>query len=125
LLDDRILTEPPDATDTSSGGSVARILVVEDQFVGAFLRSLLKSRKYDVVLATAAGARVILQADPACVDLLMTNTPLEFTFFPELPLLYLAANPVPEAIEGFTRALALSKPFHPRDLFDCIRRLLA
>ena len=93
--------------------------------MSAFLRSLLAQRNYEVTIATAGVARTMLRDNRTSIDVLITNVPLEFTGTPDVPLLYLAANPLPEAIRGFERVLFLVKPFHPRDLLDCIRKLLA
>ena len=125
MLDDEGLTNSVHETDTLRGPSAARILVVEDQFVGAFLRSLLAPRNYEVAFASPSVARLILQEDPGSVDVLITNAPLQFTKTPDVALLYLSSNPVPEAIQSFAHARPLTKPFHPRELFECLRELLS
>jgi hypothetical protein len=66
----------------------------------------------------------MLRDGRAGFDLLITNKPLEFAARPDMPILYLAATPELDAIRGFRRALTLAKPFHPRDLFECIQQLL-
>ena len=103
---------------------MATVLVVEERFVSGFLCSALEQRGYRVICATADAARATLGRDSGTVDLLITNTPLVFADSAGLPLLYLAACPDEKVIEPFDRALALAKPFHPRQLFDCVRRLL-
>ena len=125
LADDKILTDSPGAIGTVHGPPVATVLVVEDPYVSAFLRSLLVQRNYEVVFAGFSDARDMLLTGRARIDVLVTNSPLEFTGTPGVPLLYLAANPDLSAIRGFTRALALTKPFHPRELLDCVARLLS
>jgi DNA-binding response OmpR family regulator len=102
----------------------ATILVVEEQFVSEFLRSALTHQGYKVICATAGVARAILRRDRESVKLLVTNTPLEFAAFPDLPVLYLAACPDPAQIDPFADSLALAKPFHPRRLFECVAQLI-
>jgi DNA-binding response OmpR family regulator len=125
LADDGILTESQGAAGTAHGQPVATILVVEDQYVGAFLHSLLTQRNYEVVLASRRAAQAMLRENQARFDVLITNKPLDFTATPDLPLLYLSSSPVPEAIEGFRRALMLSKPFQPGALFERLNELLS
>jgi hypothetical protein len=93
--------------------------------VSLFLRSLLVPRNYEVILASQRVARTMLLEGTGSLDLLITNSPREFAAMPDMPLLYLSASPEPEAIQGFARASYLAKPFHPRDLFESIRRLLS
>lgn len=102
----------------------ATILVVEEQFVSEFLRSALTHQGYAVICATAGVARALLRRDRGAVKILVTNAPGEFAAFPDLPLLYLAACPDPALTEPFARSLSLAKPFHPRDLFECVAQLL-
>lgn len=100
------------------------ILVVEEQFVSEFLRTVLSQRGYEVICSRTGGAHSLLQRDRAKVDVLVTNVPLEFADFPDLPVLYVAASPDPEATLGFERCVALQKPFQARRLFECIQQLV-
>ena len=58
------------------------------------------------------------------MQLLITNTPLVFAAFPDLPVLYLAASPDPAAVEPFASSRSLAKPFHPRRLLEFVAQLL-
>ena len=113
----------PGSAEISEGGVLTTVLVVEEQFVSEFLRSVLSKRGYRVICANCHRAKVMLRQGPEPVTVLITNKPLEFVSTPEVPILYVAACPDPEVIRGFGRALALSKPFHPRDLLECLRKL--
>jgi hypothetical protein len=66
----------------------------------------------------------MLRQGTESVALVITNKPLEFVTTPDVPILYVAACPDPDVIRGFGRALSLSKPFHPRDLIECLRTLI-
>jgi len=113
---------PQGARDTLQGGP--RILVVEDQSVSDFLRSLLSHQGFQVTCANLTVARELLRKDRNKVDVLITNRPLEFTATPDVPVLYLSACPDSQAIKAFSRATFLAKPFEPRTLLECLRRLL-
>jgi DNA-binding response OmpR family regulator len=118
-----VYNSAPGSAEISESGVLTTVLVVEEQFVSEFLRSVLSKRGYRVVCAGFERAKSILRQGPEPVDLVITNKPLEFVATPDVPILYVAACPDPEMIRGFGRALALSKPFHPRDLLECLRRL--
>ena len=112
----------PESASGKSG--TATILVVEAAYVSDFLRTLLVRRGYAVVCASPHTACELLRSQPTNVDVLITNNPREFADFPDVPLLYMAACPDPAAIDGFRRSLKLTKPFQPRQLFDCLNQLL-
>jgi DNA-binding response OmpR family regulator len=111
-----------------NGGAVQEksgaILVVEDVFVRDFLRTTLSRRGYKVICAEAADALAVLREGPVRIDLLITNAPMSFAEFGDLPVLYLAACPDPSALQCFRRCLALRKPFHPKQLLSHIAQLL-
>ena len=85
---------------------------------------MLTQRGYRVICAGAKPARTLLEADRASVQLLITNKPLEFAAFSDLPVVYLAASPDPAALVPFVYCRALAKPFHPRRLMECVAQLL-
>jgi hypothetical protein len=103
---------------------LATVLIVEEQFVSDFLRSVLTKCGYRVICTNFDHARCILCEDTESIALIITNKPLEFASTPDVPLLYVAACPDPDVIRGFLRALYLAKPFHPRDLLDCMQKLI-
>lgn len=98
--------------------------MVEDQSVSDFIRSLLSHQGFQVTCANLAVARELLRQDHPKVDALITNRPLAFIDTAEVPVLYLAACPDPQSIKAFRRATFLAKPFEPRVLLECLRRLL-
>jgi hypothetical protein len=100
------------------------ILVVEEQFVSEFLRTVLIHRGYQVICTRPGNARALLRHDRASVHVLVTNVPLDFAAFPDLPVLYVAASPDPEVACGFEHCVSLRKPFQARQLYDCIEQLL-
>jgi hypothetical protein len=68
-------------------------------------------------------AIALLRAGQA--DLLITNTPGDFTEFGKtVPLLYLAAFPDPQVAAPFDRWLSLRKPFPTAELVILTGRLL-
>ena len=102
------------------------IVVVEDNYIGQFLRMLLQREGFQVITANASEGAGILRACESRVSLLITNTPTKFAEFGErVPLLYLAAFPDPALTRGFRCHRALSKPFAPEVLMECVRSLLA
>ena len=117
------MTLSPQAAGAALQGG-PRILVVEDQSVSDFLRSLLSHQGFQVTCANLTVARELLRKDRNKVDVLITNRPLEFTATLDVPVLYLAACPDPRALTNFRRATFLAKPFDPRTLLECLRRLL-
>lgn len=100
------------------------VLVVEDPSICRFIRSALAPRGYRVVLASVQTACEILRSEPNLVDLLITNTPLDFCEFTTVALLYVAACPDESSIQPFTQAMSLKKPFHPNSLCECVERLI-
>jgi DNA-binding response OmpR family regulator len=110
-------------TSPSSAGS---IVVVEDSFVGQFLRVVLQRHGHVVVIVDANKGMEMLRSGKPPVDLLITNMPALFAEFGEsVPLLYLAAFPDPALVKSFRSSRALHKPFHPDQLVECVNELLA
>src|SRR6266496_4452894 len=92
-----------------------QIVVVEDVFVRSFLRAALERMGHHVRCATPAEAVRLLES--GAIDLLVTNTPGEFSQFgATVPLLYIAAFPDPVAAAAFQRWLPLRKPFPAAEL---------
>jgi hypothetical protein len=117
-------TFAPGSDDSPQGGVVRTILIVEDRFVSDFISSILTKRGHRVICESVDRAQSRLESEPDSIDLLITNTPLEFAAAPQVPLLYVAASPDPERIRTFARARMLAKPFHPRDMLIHLRELL-
>lgn len=101
-------------------------LVVDDLFVAAFLRTVLRKRGYDAVECDLSRGVELMRENPSRFDVLITNSPAAFVASAsEVPLLYLAACPDPELTEPFKTARVLRKPFKPVDLFAAVDDLLA
>jgi hypothetical protein len=92
--------------------------------VSDFLRSVLTKCGYRVICTNFERAKIMLRQGKESIALVITNKPLEFVTTPDVPILYVAACPDPDMIRGFGRALSLAKPFHPRDLVECLRKLI-
>jgi len=102
------------------------IIVVEDPFVGNFMRVILERRRYHVVSTNRQDALMLLRSPAPEVSLLITNSPHWFVDFgARIPLLYTAACPDPQMVEGWRRCLSLSKPFQAEDLIKSVEALLS
>ena len=102
------------------------IVVVEDSFVGNFLKAVLERRGYRVMPASREDALNLLDCRSPAVALLITNTPRVFVDFGDrIPLLYTAAFPDPVNTAGWRRWMSLRKPFQTSELLRCVERLLA
>jgi hypothetical protein len=116
------------ASDLKGGGpnheNAGVILVVEDVFVRNFLRATLGRQGYHVICAEVADALVFLRERGGRVDLLITNMPLDFAEFGDMPVLYLAAVPDPAAVQAFRQCVTLRKPFHPSQLLGHVAQLI-
>jgi DNA-binding response OmpR family regulator len=110
----------------TSPTSAGAIVIVEDSFVGHFLRVVLQRHGHRAITADAREGLDLLRPGQSQVGLLITNIPALFVPFGEwVPLLYLAACPDPALVEGFRASRALRKPFHTDELMECVRELLA
>ena len=108
---------------TEAGSGV--IVVVEDQFVRNFLRTVLERQGFEVLSGGVRHGLAALRDDSQEVRLLITNVPAEFTEFAgRVPLLYLAALPDPSLASQYRNRRVLSKPFHPHDLLASVQELL-
>ena len=100
-----------------------QIVVVEDVFVRAFLRTALERHGHRVTCAGPRAAKVLLQSGE--VGLLITNVPEEFVEFgASVPLIYVAAFPDPSAAAAFATWRPLRKPFPTSELFSLVAELL-
>jgi len=99
------------------------ILLVEDAVVCGFLRTALTRMGHQAFWASPADGRRLLQENPA-INLLITNAPQRFSEFGDVPVLYLAACPDPNAVGAFRRKVILRKPFTPVQLSEALRQLL-
>lgn len=101
------------------------IAVTEDPFIRKFLGDVLKRRGYRVVGADSARAIEMIRSGDETVDLVITNTPVEFAAVAEqVPMLYIAAVPDPEMGSRFRAFRALKKPFLPDQLIAAVKELV-
>jgi DNA-binding response OmpR family regulator len=102
----------------------ANILVVEDPFVGRFLKAILQKSRYEVSAIEAFPACERLRQRNIGVDLVITNRPEIFReFAATLPLLYIAASPDYLLASQFPHCLVLQKPFRNEELLDAVECL--
>jgi DNA-binding response OmpR family regulator len=100
------------------------IAVTEDPYIRKFLGDVLKRRGYRVVGADSARAIEMIRSGDEPVDLVITNTPVEFaSVAEEVPVLYIAAAPDPEVGSRFRAFRALRKPFLPDQLIAAVKEL--
>lgn len=101
------------------------IAVVEDPIIRKFLGDLLKRRGYQVVGANSTHAIEMIRSGNEAVDLVITNTPVEFVSVADkVPVLYIAAIPDPEVGSRFPSFRALRKPFLPDQLLTAVKELV-
>ncbi|HXK00933.1 MAG TPA: hypothetical protein VMS37_00945 [Verrucomicrobiae bacterium] len=100
-----------------------QIVVVEDVFVRAFLRTALERHGHRVTCAGPVAAIDLLKLGQ--IGLLITNTPEVFAEFgASVPLIYVAAFPDPSAAAAFTRWRPLRKPFPTSELLSLVAEFL-
>jgi DNA-binding response OmpR family regulator len=104
-----------------SSSDTGVIVIVEDPFIGRFIRSILGRSGHNVMESDALDAYKLAAEGPDNVKLLITNKPdvfenLEHT----VPILYLAASPDWELASRFSNLRVLQKPFHARDLLEAV-----
>jgi CheY-like chemotaxis protein len=100
------------------------VLISEDPFVAAFVRTLLQRHGYEVVIAAAERGLKLIETGELQTDLVITNTPQ--VYLPvagRIHLLYLAAMPDPSLIARFPSARALRKPFSNGELLEAVQFL--
>jgi len=100
------------------------VLVSDDPFVAAFIRTLLHRHGYEVVNTAAERGLDLIEAGELQADLVITNVPQAFLPVADrLRLLYLAAMPDPSLIARFPSARALRKPFSNDELVEAVQSL--
>lgn len=100
------------------------VLIAEDPFISAFVRTLLHRDGYEVVVASAEHGLDLIEAGEIQADLVITNTPQVFLPVADrVHLLYLAAMPDPSLIARFPSARSLRKPFSNSDLVEAVQFL--
>ncbi len=100
------------------------VLVVEDPFVGTYLRNILGRQGYRVVGAEPQRGIDLVRSGEIKPDLLITNTPGLFArFADDLPVLYLAACPDLDLASRFRLCRVLQKPFLPDQLLAAVEDL--
>lgn len=102
------------------------IAVIEDPFIRKLVRDILSPRGFVVRELLAQNAINLIRSGPEHINLLITNTPAEFlSYCEDVPVLYLAAAPIPEVAARFKRCRMLCKPFHPDQLIAAVEDLTA
>jgi len=100
------------------------VLVVEDPFVSAFLRTVLQRHGHKVVLAEACRARDLLLHESFMPDVIVSNRPEIFLEFAgAVHLLYIAAAPDGGLAAQFPHCRVLRKPFRNEDLLEAVESL--
>lgn len=101
-----------------------KVLISEDPFVAAFVRTLLLRQGYGVVSATAKRGLDLIETGDLQADLVITNAPQVFLPVADrVHLIYLAAVPDPSLIARFPSARALRKPFSNSELVEAVQSL--
>ena len=101
------------------------IAVSEDPFIRKFLGDVLKRRGYRVVGADSAKTVEMIRSGTEPVELVITNTPVDFESVAEkVPMLYIAAVPDPTLGSRFRAFRALKKPFLPDQLVAAVQELV-
>jgi hypothetical protein len=100
------------------------IVVVEDPYIRKYLRDVLTRHGYRVVGAETPAATEMLRSGTEPVDLVITNSPVDFLPFADrIPLLYIAGAPDFDLAARFFCCRVLKKPFHPEHLVAAVRDL--
>lgn len=103
---------------------ISTVLIAEDPFIAAFVRTLLHRDGYEVIVAAAERGLELIETGAVQADLVITNNPQ--VFLPvagRIHLLYLAAMPDPSLIARFPSARSLRKPFSNSDLVEAVQFL--
>lgn len=100
------------------------VVVVEDPYIRKYLRDVLTRHGYRVIGSEVQAATEMLRSGTEQVDLVITNSPIDFLAFADtVPLLYIAGAPDPELAPRFFCCRVLKKPFHPEHLVAAVRDL--
>jgi hypothetical protein len=114
-----------DPITEEAGRRTGNVLIVEDPFVRAFVKTYLVRHGYNVEFAEINDAIDGLRSGGLSPDLLITNRPgLFVTVAAAVPLLYIAAFPDPAEAAPYHRAHMLRKPFRPEQLLAAVISLL-
>jgi len=101
------------------------IAVTEDPFIRKFLGDVLKRRGYVVVSADAAHAIEMIESGSDTIELVITNSPVNFESVAQrVPMLYIAAVPDLEIASHFRTCRTLNKPFLPEQLITAVEELV-
>jgi len=115
-------TAPPYMPLNHSGSQL--VLISEDPFIAAFVRTLLAREGWKVISATAERGLEMIQSGEVHPDLVITNSPKVFLPVADrIHLLYLAAMPDLSLIAPFPSARSLRKPFTNNELLDAAQVL--
>src|ERR1039457_3626756 len=122
-METHIACTPPEGAILSTSCQGA-IVVVEDPYIRKYLRDLLTRHGYRVVGSDADAATGMLLSQTEQVDLVITNSPVDFLAFANTtPLLYISGGPDFELAARFSYCRVLQKPFHPELLLAAVREL--
>ena len=106
--------------------SLKTVAVVEDPFIGRYLRTLLGRHGFHTVDHDSSVMLKLMESGRLKPDVLITNTPGVFTeFADQLAVIYMAAAPDPEVVQPFRHSRILSKPFEAEDLLRAVSELTA
>ncbi|HEY2013990.1 MAG TPA: hypothetical protein VGH38_10850 [Bryobacteraceae bacterium] len=105
--------------------SAGVIAVSEDPFIQKYLGDVLKKHGYRVIGSDPARTIQLIQSGTESIDLVITNSPLDFIpVAQKVALLYIAAVPDPEIGSSFASFMSLKKPFQPNRLLDAVEDLV-
>ena len=100
------------------------VLISEDPFIAAFVRTLLHRSGFEAVGTTAERGLELIETGALRAEVVITNTPQVFLPVADrIHLLYLAAMPDLSLIAPFPSAIALRKPFSNGDLLEAVQSL--
>jgi len=101
------------------------IVVVEDPLVSRFVGKVLERAGYPVLEMDPQPALEATRTGEVSIRILITNIPHVFAATAaEVPVLYLAAEPNRELMDGYRRLSVLQKPFLPAQLLNLVKELL-
>lgn len=102
------------------------ILIVEDLFVRAYLRTVLSRGGHQAVAADPEAALKLLQSGEIAIKALITNRPGAFrACAAQVPLIYTTSCPDEAALSGFELWRILRKPFQGAELLAALAAISA